>query len=232
MSSNEIKKLQEISVSIAKEYSINVETSCPYTPCSIYTEEAFNLFGYTKICTAGKTTYAIDTDGNVKACPRDSQLYGNILTQDFEKIWDSLHEWRDESYVPKECKECKEFSKCLGGCRVDAFPFTGRMDSLDLISNTENLPIRFEKKYVRNKNNYSIDDKFNVSGKVQYTMDGSSVRASVGRTYIFLTKAMYDFIFNKTSFLLKDIVDTFSVDISTANNVVRMLMSNNIVYKS
>ena len=229
---DEIRRLQEISVAVSKKYSIKVETSCPYTACSIYTEEAFKLFGYTKICTAGKTSYAIDTDGNVKACPRDSQLYGNILTQDFEKIWESLHKWRDDSYIPEECKSCKALSRCLGGCRVDSYPFTGRMDKLDLISNTENLPIHFEKSVSSNEAIYSVDDNFVVSSKVRYTLDESSIRASVGRTYIFLTKAMYDFISTKTSFSLKEFSDKFGVDISTANNVVKTLVFNSIVYKS
>lgn len=229
---DEIRRLQEISVAVSKKYSIKVETSCPYTACSIYTEEAFKLFGYTKICTAGKTSYAIDTDGNVKACPRDSQLYGNILTQDFEKIWESLHKWRNDSYIPEECKSCKALSRCLGGCRVDSYPFTGRMDKLDLISNTENLPIHFEKSVSSNEAIYSVDDNFVVSSKVRYTLDESSIRASVGRTYIFLTKAMYDFISTKTSFSLKEFSDKFGVDISTANNVVKTLVFNSIVYKS
>lgn len=229
---DQIKRLQEISVNINKEYSIKVETSCPYTPCSIYTKEAFDLFGYTKICTAGKTSYAIDTDGNVKACPRDSHLYGNILEEDFDKIWESLHEWRDDSYIPEECKTCKVFSKCLGGCRVDSFPFTGKMNTLDLISNTNNLPVHFEKTVSNATTVYSADDTFIISDKVHYTMDTNSIRASVERNYIFLTKAMYDFISNKTAFKLKDISDTFCVDISTANNVVKALVFNNIIYKS
>ncbi len=190
------------------------------------------LFGYTKICTAGKTSYAIDTDGNVKACPRDSQLYGNILSQDFAQIWESLHKWRDDSYIPEECKTCKALSRCLGGCRVDSFPFTGRMDRLDLISNTENLPIRFEKSVQGDGVVYGVDDNFVVSNKVRYTIDQSSIRASVGRTYIFLTKAMYDFVSSKEEFSVRDVIDAFGVDISTANNVVKTLVFNNIIYKS
>lgn len=232
LGNDEIRTLQDISVAVSKEYSIKVETSCPYTACSIYTEEAFKLFGYTKICTAGKTSYAIDTDGNVKACPRDSQLYGNILSQDFAQIWESLHKWRDDSYIPEECKTCKALSRCLGGCRVDSFPFTGRMDRLDLISNTENLPIRFEKSVQGDGVVYGVDDNFVVSNKVRYTIDQSSIRASVGRTYIFLTKAMYDFVSSKEEFSVRDIIDAFGVDISTANNVVKTLVFNNIIYKS
>lgn len=229
---DEIKRLQEISVAISKEYSIKVETSCPYTACSIYTKEAFDLFGYTKICTAGKTSYAIDTEGNVKACPRDSQLYGNILTDNFDTIWESLHKWRDDSYLPEECRKCNALSKCMGGCRVDSLPFTGRLDQLDMISNTENLPIHFEKNPPHEKIVYSIDDKFTVSSKVHYTIDNSTVRTSVGRTYIFLTMQLYNFISANHDFTVKNIMDTFGVDFSMANNVLRTLVLNNIVNKS
>ena len=77
---DDINRLLDISVKKTKEYKgLTIGTACPYTPCSINSQDAFDLFGYQKLCTAGKTSFAIDIDGNFKACPRDSRHYGNIL---------------------------------------------------------------------------------------------------------------------------------------------------------
>ncbi len=86
LTDKDVQKLLQNSVDVVKKYNIEIQTSCPYTPCSIEDERAYELFGEKGICTAGKTSYAIDTDGNIKACPRDGNLYGNILTEDFEAI--------------------------------------------------------------------------------------------------------------------------------------------------
>ncbi len=232
LDAEDIKKLQEISVKINNIQHIKVETSCPYTACSIYSDEAFQLFAYNKICTAGKTSYAIDTEGNVKACPRDNHIYGNILKSDFKSIWDLMYKWRDNSYIPEECKKCHVLKKCLGGCRVDSFPFTGVLNHLDTISNIENIPIKFEKKVNKSNKFYDRCDNFIVSNKICCINENDFIRVSVGRMYIFLTKALYNFISNNSSFTLKKLMDIFNVDYSTANNVIRILILNNIVYKS
>lgn len=93
-----LAQLQTISVALCKEFNIHVATSCPYTPCSIISQEVYDLFGEKNICTAGKTTYAVDVDGNVKACPRDSHMYGNIFNDDFDAIWERIHVWRDGTF--------------------------------------------------------------------------------------------------------------------------------------
>lgn len=230
LSKEDIQQLQSICVNLKHSLNISIETSCPYTACSIYSEEAFELFAYTKICTAGKTSYAIDTDGNVKACPRDSNLYGNILSQDFCEIWDSMGNWRDDTYIPSECKSCKALPKCLGGCRVDAVPFTGRLDKLDTISNLENIPIKFNKLETAKKDYYDCD-RFAISDKLRVVSDRNAVRFSVGRKSLFLTKPFYNFLIENSEFSLKQLQDKMELSFTNANNVVRMLISNNIVNK-
>lgn len=233
LNKEDIKRLQEISVKVHKKYDVKVETSCPYTACSLYSQEAYDLFGNTKICTAGKTSYAVDTDGNVKACPRDSELYGNILNEDFEDIWSKLHCWRDNTYLPDECKKCTSLPMCMGGCRVDSLPFTGRLDKLDRISDVNNLPIKFTKtKSVESTKRFCKDDEFCVSYKANYITDGMSIRISVGRMYMFITKELYKFLKDNKFFRLEDLERNFNVDVNVANSVVKTLMSNNIIYKT
>lgn len=227
-----LKKLQDISVKLAKKYGITIDTSCPYTPCSIYSQEAFDMFAYKRLCTAGKTTFAIDVDGNVKACPRDSKTYGNILKDEFEDIWQAMISWRDGSFLPDECKNCKVLSKCFGGCRVDSYPFTGKMNCLDMISNPNNLPIKFEKTDIQEKKtDYSGSDIFIVSDNAEFIEDNGCFRASVGRKYIFITREFFDFLKAHKSFSLKMIMEEFNEDLQMAQNVVGTLSTFDIIYQ-
>ena len=225
-----IKKLQDISVMVHDKYQIEVGTACPYTPCSIYTQDAFDLFGFKKLCTAGKTSYTIDTNGNIKACPRDSRLYGNILTEDFAEIWERMSEWRNTTFIPDDCKQCKELPRCLGGCRVDSIPLSGRSDALDLISNPSNLPIKFKTHdAVRNFEDMSfLFDK----DSIRSVRDNDFYRISKGRNYIMATDELYDFLFSHSSFSFDDVRNMFGIDSKTANMIIGRLLSNDIIHKN
>lgn len=227
----DLKKLQDISVSLTKE-GIKVGTSCPYTPCSLYTKEAFELFAYEKLCTAGKTSYSIDTDGNIKACPRDSRLYGNVLTDNFSEIWERMHEWRDGTFIPEECKKCKVLFKCLGGCRTDAIPFTGKSNCLDLISNMDNIPIKFERESVLSSRKNNESDAFVVSKDLSVVKDGENYRITHARNYVFATQKLYKFLASHESFSFVDLKNFFeSDDYEITNKAINKLVYNGIINK-
>lgn len=227
----ELARLQDICVHISKSMDMKVETSCPYTACSLTSKEAFDLFAYTKTCTAGRTSYAIDTEGNVKACPRDSTLYGNILTEDFGEIWARTEDWRNGSYIPEECKKCESMSKCMGGCRVDSLPFTGKLNKLDTISNTANLPIKYVKVSSGMTSDFCETDSFIVPQNIKFTEESEGFfRVSVNRRYMFITPALFNFLSSRTAFTLNELASYFDVSADVANNVVKTLVSNIIVY--
>ena len=224
-----INRLLDISVKATKNYDrLTIGTACPYTPCSINSQEAFDLFGYQRICTAGKTSFGIDTDGNMKACPRDSRLYGNILTDSFEEIYERMHEWRDGSFIPDDCKNCKELLRCLGGCRVDAIPFTGESNAMDSISNLDNLPL----KYVAKKKEHNYDGKefvFNCD-EIQYVANDDSVRLSRGRRFVIITVKLFDFLRDHNSgFTNEELARYFEQDVSVVNDVIGRLLSEGII---
>lgn len=222
-------KLLDTVVKLHKKHpGLVIGTACPYTPCSLNSQEAFDLYGYQKICTAGKTSFAIDTDGNFKACPRDSRLYGNILEQDFSTIYANMHEWRDGSFVPKECKDCKELPRCLGGCRTDAIPFTSRSDALDCISDPSNLPL----KYTPKPRVHDIGrNKFVYTGEsIVCIIDKDAVRLSHGRNYVIITPKLFNFLetYGK-EFTSEDLSRAFGKDTSITDNVIGRLLSERII---
>ena len=225
-----LAQLQTISVALCKEFNIHVATSCPYTPCSIISQEVYDLFGEKNICTAGKTTYAVDVDGNVKACPRDSHMYGNIFNDDFDAIWERIHVWRDGTFLPPKCKECNKLNECLGGCRVSAFTMTGSMNGIDDVSNFDSIPIKFERSITTRS--FTNSELFEVNQTAIFVFDKETVRVSVGRKYVFLTQKLYDFLREFHHFSFEEFLDFFKVDASLGSNVIGTLLASDIVIKT
>jgi uncharacterized protein len=75
--------------------------------------------------------YVIESDGSVYPCDFycvDSYLLGNVLTDDFEAIDARRAESRfieSSSRAAEECRTCRYFALCRGGCRRDRDSFAG-----------------------------------------------------------------------------------------------------------
>lgn len=85
----------------------------------------------TKLCCDSKSCfanfYSLDVEGNVYACNRTYNVkgfkYGNLNKDTFEEICLKAEELRKKriEYIEKsECKECKIFKYCNGGCPADS----------------------------------------------------------------------------------------------------------------
>lgn len=227
LSYDDLCKVQDICVKAKYEYGIEVDTGCPYALCSINSQKAFELFAYRKVCTAGKTSYAMDSFGNLKACPRDSKIYGNVFEESIDVILERMSEWRDGSLLPVECNSCNMKEVCRGACRVDAFPFTGTLNSLDRTARLENLPIR----YLKNSNSVDYNDNdFFIVNPLKTVKEDFGYRISYQASYVFVTEELMNFLVRYPKFNLKDIMTSFSVNKLTANNIIARLIKNGIVH--
>ena len=229
LSQKDVNKLLDICVRLHKKYpNLTISTACPYTPCSINSQEAFDLFGYNKVCTAGKTSFAIDTEGNFKACPRDSQTYGSIFETPFEEVYSATKEWRDGTFVPDTCKMCKELVNCLGGCRVDSFPFTGRMNTLDCISHPENLPLKFKREIKQEETEgktFALQKENLICVK-----EDEMIRLSRGQNYVTLTPQFYDFLITYGDGFTDELMaSVFKKDHDIIKAAINRLLSGRIV---
>ncbi len=88
------------------------------TPASARYQESTN-------CGAGWRTFAVDYDGNVRACnySRDSKKFGNLLEDGFESVFSQKANYlfrNAPSPGGKECGECSYYFNCKG-CFVKAF---------------------------------------------------------------------------------------------------------------
>lgn len=228
LSKEQINHMENELVRINKELGMRVGTAGSIPACSINSQEVFDMCAYRRTCTAGRISYAVDTMGNIKACPRDVKIYGNILTDDFFKVWDSMEEWRDGSLLPKECKECSVKTFCNGGCRLDALPLTGKRDSLDPIADITALPIKFQRKIEQCIT--SEDEILAIPPIIMFVKEDFGWRASVGPSTMYVTEEMKEFLGEKSKFTVKDFMIKYDIEFDIAKNIFNSLIRNNIIY--
>ena len=92
-----------------------------------YTPTQYCLFdpvtsgvGY-KSCSAAKYSMCIEPDGNVLPCQSWYEPVGNILTDDWEKIWNHplCLRLRNKEYMPALCGKCDSRDLCTCGCPLE-----------------------------------------------------------------------------------------------------------------
>jgi len=89
-----------------------------YTPTRYEELNPLELGVGIKTCSAAKYNLAVEPNGDVLPCQSYFEVMGNILTDDWEKIWNSplAVSLRKRDWVPDECRGCAEFPLCGGGC--------------------------------------------------------------------------------------------------------------------
>ncbi|MBI5037675.1 MAG: radical SAM protein [Candidatus Kerfeldbacteria bacterium] len=78
--------------------------------------------GMTANCGVGSTFCAINPSGDVRLCNQSQLVFGNVLLESLEAIWQqrSLDTFRDLSWVEEPCRSCPLLDECVCGCKVDA----------------------------------------------------------------------------------------------------------------
>lgn len=212
---------------ISEQLELKTETATPMPVCLFQNERMFQKFSYTKTCSAGRLSYGVDCIGNIKACPRDVEIYGNILTDDFQKVWENMESWRKEEYLPKECKSCNVRKSCKGSCRLDAFPMTGRKDSIDPLTCLENVPVKFKKN--ESKINLSKEQIFVIPENIKILEEKYGWRVNVGRGFTIVTSELKEFLNSRTKFCVADFMKEYNVEYSVANDVMNLLLTKGII---
>jgi radical SAM protein with 4Fe4S-binding SPASM domain len=72
-------------------------------------------------CGVGSTFCAVDPNGNLRICNQSEIVYGNILKEPVEQIWNKkeINEFRNLKWADEPCKNCSLLGECTGGCKVD-----------------------------------------------------------------------------------------------------------------
>jgi radical SAM protein with 4Fe4S-binding SPASM domain len=92
-----------------------------YTPTQYCKLDPMDLSIGIKQCTAGKFNMLIEPDGTVLPCQSYFEPVGNILTDDWGKIWNHplLVSLRNRDYVMEKCNTCDKLDVCGGGCPLE-----------------------------------------------------------------------------------------------------------------
>lgn len=77
--------------------------------------------GITSNCGVGTYFCAINPRGEFRMCNQSQLVFGNVLTEPLETIWNkqALDIFRDLSWVKEPCNSCELLLDCTGGCKVD-----------------------------------------------------------------------------------------------------------------
>ncbi len=219
-----ISKLCREAIRIEKDLGLKVALTGALPGCAFDTKEIFQRFAYTKSCTAGKLSYAIDSLGNVKACARDAKFYGNILDEPIITIWERMDEWRNGSLIPSDCQKCSHLNICKGGCRLEACTSTGKRDALDTFAIAEMIPPPFKKLPMQ----YSWDTGaiFKVRSKLLWQKEDFGWRVSLGPRFTYITDKTKDWIDSHNSFSLEDMTNHYGKDAETTLKTVILVLWN------
>jgi radical SAM protein with 4Fe4S-binding SPASM domain len=89
-----------------------------YTPTQYCVMNPLQLELGIKSCSACRISMCIEPTGNVIPCQSFFKQLGNILTEDWTKIWNHpiCKDIRNRKYTPEKCDNCSELSVCGGGC--------------------------------------------------------------------------------------------------------------------
>lgn len=229
LSKTEYHQYLDLCVRIKQELGIDVSAASPYTPCSIHTQDAYDLFGYHHKCTAGKTSYVISSKGTVRACVRDEKEYGDILTEPFEVIWQSMREWRDDSLIPSECSHCSHRKNCQGGCHTDGLSLHGCRNVPANYSDTEHTSVSFRKRPMYLPK-WDYLTQFSVAKNLQYVSELFGVRISAGKHYLYCAGELASFLQHTKQFTVFQFGKKFDLDLTHAISTLCSLWANHIIY--
>ena len=126
----EVTRTLDALLALRDEFKMRVDAVEPIPRCVTGDSEKYEHF-FRRDCAAGKMTISIDPNGEVMPCTHIDISYGNLLKDDLRTIWKRMNNWRDGSYAPDECGQCREVEVCSLGCREAARIVNGSYKCLD-----------------------------------------------------------------------------------------------------
>ena len=89
-----------------------------YTPTEYCVLDPVSLELGMKCCSACHIAMAVEPDGKVIPCQSYFEPLGNILTDDWKKIWNHplCQHLRGRKYAPEKCVDCPQLPICGAGC--------------------------------------------------------------------------------------------------------------------
>jgi radical SAM protein with 4Fe4S-binding SPASM domain len=92
-----------------------------YTPTQYCRFDPVKLGLGVKSCTAANINMCVGPNGDVYPCQSYFESLGNILTDDWTKIWNNslAVKIRKREYAESKCRDCPQLQVCGGGCPLE-----------------------------------------------------------------------------------------------------------------
>jgi radical SAM protein with 4Fe4S-binding SPASM domain len=92
-----------------------------YTPTQYCRLDPVKLGLGVKSCSAANITACIGPNGDVYPCQSYFESLGNMLKDDWQKIWSNplASSIRKREYAEPKCKDCPQLQVCGGGCPLE-----------------------------------------------------------------------------------------------------------------
>lgn len=232
LSQNELTGLLEQLRLLREELHITVGALECYPLCSYLNQEAYSFMSDRR-CSAGVTTCSIGSDGSIRACSHDDVSYGNILHEGLMGAWRSMSSWRDGSLLPQVCRECDFFSRCSGGCRVDASYISGEKSCLEPYADPNNIKNVILRSAKFNIDLFDIKMALCVSNNLKYRDEGFCVLCAGYKNIASpatLSNATYKLIqfLTKKIFTLDDVIRYTGLSVDHAKALCNALLADEI----
>jgi radical SAM protein with 4Fe4S-binding SPASM domain len=112
---------------LKEELTIKVDSLCAPIHCIFDNFLKYKQF-FNRSCVAGRTTFTVSSNGDIRPCSHSDEVYGNILKTSVDSAIEKMTKWQNNSLIPKECMKCFNSDHCRGGCRVSAKAFSQRLN--------------------------------------------------------------------------------------------------------
>ncbi len=130
LSNEEMANVLRDLVKLKKDFGIKVNALEVIPYCAL-PEDLRQDQIFKRSCGAGRGTIQISYNGDIRTCGHSPFIEGNVFKEPFSDIWDRLVLFRQNKYVPEECKECAEVNSCGGGCRYEGLQEGQSIDKKD-----------------------------------------------------------------------------------------------------
>ena len=213
-------------IGLAHQYNIRMRSCGGFALCAFDTDESRKVFG--KVCSFGVDGYTITSEGDIRVCAREGQVYGNIFFDDFQTIREAMCEWKSEC-PPEECVGCRYYDMCRGGCRMAADKGCKSPVKIDCDAKPS-LAATWKKK-ITGQYKFGLFEKFKVS-TVSIVQDVTSCRISYLYKYLYVDKKVADVLMRKKEFRFIELCLWCRIGYRNASNLVGRMLNSNIISKA
>ena len=237
LSIEEVKHLVNILISIEKQFHIHVDIMEALPKCVFGEEILNNDYPFLKRrCQAGRNVISVACNGDVRPCAHNNDVYGNIINEPIELIWERMYDWRANKYIPDSCKNCTYIDRCLGGCRTSSYAYFGDWKAKDIWSMS---PLSLPPKYPNNETSFQYDDKISFNKNIVVRKEDESTYViynkkddrylMVNKELALLIKHILTLKENSCMGVIKQLNIKDKKGIDTISEVFKFLIKNRII---